>query len=312
MSKLESLQRQWPTVTAVVPSRGRPDLLARALRSIVDQRYEGEIECLVVFDGDEEALPEIEARPGRELRTVRNSRTPGAAGARNTGALVATGELLAFCDDDDEWLPEKVRCQVEALRTNSDASAVSCGILVRYRDRTVTRLPATETVTFRDLLRSRRAEIHTSTLLVRRDDFTGRIGLMDEAIPGSYAEDYEWLLRASRERPVVAVRAPLARVYWHEGSWFADRWETLARALRYLLEKYPEFELEPSGRARLYGQIAFAYAATGRRPESRAWAKRCLRLDWRQPRAYLALLASAGVVRPPAVVAVLHMFGRGI
>ena len=312
MSKPESLQREWPTITAIVPSRGRPDLLARAVRSIVDQRYDGEIECLVVFDGDDDMLPEIDLRQGRALRTARNNRTRGAAGARNTGALSAAGELLAFCDDDDEWLPEKLRCQVGALHANSDVSAVSCGIQIRYRDRTVARVPATETVTFRDLLRSRRAEIHTSTLLVRRDDFTGRIGLMDELIPGSYAEDYEWLLRASRDRPVCAVRAPLARVYWHEGSWFADRWETLAHALRYLLEKYPEFEHEPRGLARLYGQIAFAYAASGQRSESRAWVKRCLALDWRQPRAYLALVATAGVVPAPTIVAALHMFGRGI
>ena len=44
-----------------------------------------------------------------------NERTPGLAGGRNSGILAGSGELVAFCDDDDEWLPTKVEKQVEAL-----------------------------------------------------------------------------------------------------------------------------------------------------------------------------------------------------
>jgi glycosyltransferase involved in cell wall biosynthesis len=300
-----------PTVSVVVPTRDRPELLARAVRSILGQRYAGPIECIVVFDRSEPALPEVDVAEGRSLRAVTNQRTPGLAGARNSGGMEATGDLLAFCDDDDEWLPDKLRLQVEVLERNPKASAAGTGIEVRYGKRRVLRpLPARPT-TFRDLLRSRRTELHPSSFLVRREDFLGRIGMVDESIPGSYAEDYEWLLRAARVGPIVGPSRPLVRVYWHRSSYFAERWQTIVDALTYLLDRYPEFHGEPDGLARIYGQIAFANAAAGNGREARRWARRCLRIDLTERRAYLAFMVSVGV---PAslMLRMAHLAGKGI
>jgi glycosyltransferase involved in cell wall biosynthesis len=300
-----------PSVTVIVPSRGRPQLRARAVRSILSQRYRGSIECLVVFDGGDRLLPSVAVGPGRELNSIDNTRGAGLpAAARNSGALAARSELLAFCDDDDEWLADKLRHQVTALIRNEDVSAVSCGIEIAYRDRVVTRV-ANGRVTFDDLLRSRVAELHTSTLLVRRDDLLSRIGLFDEAIPGGYAEDYEWLLRAARTAPVLAVDKPLARIHWHDSSFYEGRWGTLISSLHYLLEKYP-FRRNRKGLARIYGQLAFACAAANRPRESLIWSRRSIDLDWRQPRAYLSVPVAAGLLRPETPLRFLHRFGRGI
>ena len=300
-----------PTVTAIVPSRGRPELLRRAVRSIVEQDYDAPIECLVVYDGEEQPPP-LDAPPGRSIRVMRNARRAGAAGARNHGALVATGELLAFCDDDDEWLPQKLTRQVAALRRRPEAAVVTAGIYVCYRGNDVARVADDDRVGFDSLLRSRRSDMHTSTFVVRREDFTGRLGLFDESIPGSFGEDYEFLLRAARVAPLAAVREPLARVHWHESSWFAEQWDMLVRAMTYLLAKYPEFAREPRGRARIGGQIAFAHAAAGRRRRGVRAALECLRLDPRQPRAYLALAVASGAVSADDVLARLRRRGRGI
>src|SRR5436190_1150731 len=83
----------WSTLSVVVPTRDRPQLLARALTSIMAQAYPGIIECIVVFDQSQPHLPSMQSREGRRLRSLVNERTPGPAGARNTGALAATGEL---------------------------------------------------------------------------------------------------------------------------------------------------------------------------------------------------------------------------
>ena len=300
-----------PMVSVVVPTRDRPELLTRAVRSILGQRYEGPIECIVVFDQTKPALPDVDVPEGRSLRGVSNARTPGLAGARNSGAMEAAGELLAFCDDDDEWLADKLRLQVQVLERHPGASAAGTGIEVRYGTRSVLRpLPARPT-TFRDLLRSRRTELHPSSFLVRREDFLGRIGMVDESIPGSYAEDYEWLLRAARVGPIVGPSQPLVRVFWHRSSYFAERWQTIVDALTYLLDRYPEFRGEPAGLARIYGQIAFASAAAGNGREARRWARRCLRVDLRERRAYLAFMVSVGV---PAqlMLRLAHLAGKGI
>ncbi|NJP33826.1 glycosyltransferase family 2 protein [Micromonospora thermarum] len=302
-----------PSVSAVVPTRDRPELLRSAVRAILDQDYPGEVEVVVVYDRSEPdpTLTEL-SRPGRPVRVVRNERTPGLAGARNTGTLAATGELIAFCDDDDEWLPGKLRSQVDALAAVPGAEFVSCGIRVSYDGHTVDRSLPRDRVTLADLLRDRMTELHPSTFVIRAAALRDGFGLVDEEIPGSYAEDYEFLLRAARSAPLVNLHTPYVLVRWHKRSYFAQRWDTISEALQWLLERYPEFGTQPAGEARVAGQIAFARAASGDRQGALRWARRTIRRNPREPRAYLALAVAGRVVRADAVLRTLHKRGRGI
>jgi glycosyltransferase involved in cell wall biosynthesis len=301
-----------PAVSVVVPTRDRPEQLRRAVAAILGQTYPGLVECVVVFDQSDPDLVWAPLPAGRRLVLVANTRTPGLAGARNSGILAATGELVAFCDDDDEWLPAKLARQVARLLATPSAAVSTTGILVRYRDRTTERLAPTELVTHGQLLRSRLTELHPSTVLARRRQLLDDIGLVDEQIPGSYAEDYEWLLRASRHGPVLAVPEPLAVIHWHQSSFFSDRWRTIIAALTYLVDKHRELQREPAGLARIYGQIAFAHAALGERATARSWARRTLSLNRRERRAYLALAISLGLVSAKTVTRLAHLAGKGI
>ncbi len=302
-----------PSVSVVVPTRNRPELLARAVRSIVEQDHLGPIECIVVFDGEDQVAPAVAAGAGRSIRVMTNERTPGLAGTRNTGILAATGELVAFCDDDDEWVASKVRRQVEVLEATPDADVVVTGMAVVRDGRVVPRIPASRRIEHADLLRSRLQAVHPSSILVRRATLVdGPIGLVDEAIPGSYGEDYEWLLRASAVGPIAVVPEPLVRVHWHRSSYFADRWATIVEAIGYLLEKHPDLRTDRTGLARLYGRLAFASAAAGRRSDARRWARRTIALDPRERRAYLALAVSTGLVPADAVMRLANRTGRGI
>lgn len=302
-----------PSVSAVVPTRDRPELLRAAVRAILDQEYPGEIEVVVVYDRSEPdpTLAEL-SRPGRPVRVIRNERTPGLAGTRNTGVLAATGELVAFCDDDDEWLPGKLRAQVDALVAVPGAEFVCCGIRVSYDGHTVDRVLSRDRVTLADLLRDRMTELHPSTFVIRAAALRAGFGLVDEEIPGSYAEDYEFLLRAARSAPLVNLRTPYVLVRWHKRSYFAQRWETISTALQWLLRRYPEFATVPYGEARVAGQIAFAQAAMGNRREALRWARRTLSGNPREPRAYLALAVASRAVHPDRVLRTLHKCGRGI
>jgi glycosyltransferase involved in cell wall biosynthesis len=280
--------------------------------SVVDQRYDGEIEVIIVFDQETPVDPGVPAGDGRRIRTMTNERTPGLAGARNSGILASTADLVGYCDDDDEWLPGKLLRQADALAAAPEAEVVVTGATIVYEDRTFDRIPDRRRVTLEQLLRSRAQEVHPSSIVVRRTATLDGIGLVDEDIPGSYGEDYEWLLRAARRTPVIAVRDPLVRVYWHPSSFFADRWSTMIEAIRYLLAKHPEFAREPLGLARLYGRLAFANAALGNRSEARAWARKTLRLNPRERRAYLALAVSTGLVSVDRLMKLAHRRGKGI
>jgi glycosyltransferase involved in cell wall biosynthesis len=303
----------WPLVSVVVPTRDRPELLRRAVRAILEQRYPGEIECVVVFDRSQPTEVGVEPGARRRLRHIGNERTPGLAGARNAGVLASVGELVAFCDDDDEWLPDKLRLELEAMRADPEAVMVACGIIVHYHGRAIRRLPPEgRWITHEQLLRKRLMEVNPCTIVVERNALLGPIGLVDEDIPGSYCEDWDWLLRATRVAPVLVVPQPLVRIHWHTSSFFADRWQTIIRALLYLLDKHPDLGQEPAGLARVEGQIAFAHAALGQSGPARRWAGRALRRNWTERRAYVALLVSAHLLRAETVLRLAHSAGRGI
>lgn len=301
-----------PSVSVVVPTRDRPRLLERAVASILTQRYCGEIECLVVFDQSAPFRPAIDIPPGCTLQVMVNDRTPGQAGARNAGALAARGDLLAFCDDDDEWLPHKLDVQAQLLSSDSDRVAVSCGVYVVYQNSRSKRATRQHLVTSMDLARSRVMEVNMSTLMLPRESFVSAIGLFDEAIPGSYAEDFEWLLRATKHGPVSVAADPLAQIHWNRRARPPDTWRTIIAALEYVLRKHPDIANDRRGLSRIYGQIAFAHAALGQATESRQWAARSLAGYVLQPRAYAALLVSAGLASPSVLMHLANKVGRGL
>jgi glycosyltransferase involved in cell wall biosynthesis len=300
-----------PAVSVVIATRDRPQLLAQAVEAVLAQDYPGPVQCVVVFDQAEPEAALARADPGRSVVVVANDRTPGLAGARNAGAAASSGELLAFCDDDDEWLPAKLRLQEGRLR-ETGADVVVSGIHVNHGGKTITRVPRPEDVTQAELLRRRVMEAHPSTVVVRREAFFDKIGLVDEEIPGSYGEDYDWMLRAAAAGPIAVVSEPLVTVLWGRTSHFNRRWRTISDALQYLLRKHPGFADDPRGLARVQGQIAFAHAALGERSQARVWAVRALRLSWRERRAYLALLVALRLLTADRVLRLAHTTGRGI
>jgi hypothetical protein len=154
-------------------------------------------------------------------------------------------------------------------------------------------------------------EAHPSTFLIRRDAFDTNLELVDEELPGSYAEDYDLLIRAAREADVLAVRAPVALVRWHPDSYFGNRWHTIADALAYLVAKTPEFASDRRGLARIVGQRAFALAALAERRAATREAWSAIRLDPFGPRPYAALAVASGLVDAEWLVRKANATGRG-
>ncbi|MBV8166115.1 MAG: glycosyltransferase family 2 protein [Alphaproteobacteria bacterium] len=100
-----------PDVSVVIPTIGRPALLTRAVASVLAQTL-GDLECIVVIDGPDPASVAALARiADPRLRVLVNETSLHVAGTRNRGVAEATGRWVAFLDDDDEWLPEKLAKQ---------------------------------------------------------------------------------------------------------------------------------------------------------------------------------------------------------
>ena len=101
-------------------------------------------------------------------------------------------------------MPGKLTAQVEMAVVGGFDTVVT-GILVEYQGKESVRVPTQEDVTLKELVRRRVMEAHPSTVLVRREALVGVIGEVDEQIPGSYAEDYDWILRAAKSGPIGVV-----------------------------------------------------------------------------------------------------------
>lgn len=286
-------------------------MLREALAAVRRQGVAGRVETLVVFDRSAPDHGLVRDDPHRPVRVLVNSRTPGLAGARNTGIEAARADLVAFCDDDDVWLPGKLEAQLVAMAGAPRAVLATCGIRVEFAGGTHERVVPRERVSHRDLISDRHAELHPSSFLVRRSALLGRLGLVEEEVPGGFGEDYDLLLRASALYPVVNVATPLVLVRWGAQSYFFRRWETMTAGLSWMLDHH-DFDEVPRGSARVRGQVAFAQAASGRHRESLRWARQALRRNLHEPRAYLALAVSARLVTPRLVMESLHRLGRGI
>lgn len=297
-------------MSVVISTHDRPEQLREAIAAVRAQDHPGPIETLVVWDKTEPEWDLAVDDDHRPVRILANDRTPGLPGSRNCGAAAALAPVLGFCDDDDLWLPAKARRQLDLL-ASSGADACSSGLEVLIDGRIIARPGVDGVLRYVDLLRTRRMEAYMGTAVVRATAFWGAIGPLDEDIPGGYAEDYEWMLRAARHQPVPVVSEPLLQMRWIVRSHFRDRWPDWEAALGQVLADNPAFSREPAGRARIEGQIAVAIAAQGRRRDALRQIRATTRWSWREPRSLVALAVIAGV---PAerISAALNRRGRGI
>lgn len=300
-------------VAVVIPTRDRPELVRRAIRSALAQEYVGKVEVIVVFDGTQpEEFSDVDVPQTCTLQAIPNNRQRGLAGARNTGILAATAPLLAFLDDDDEWEPTKLARQIARWQQTPHAMVVSCNnVLLSQGKRHERQLPSE--LTFSDFQADRIAAAHTSTFLWRTADLVdGPIGLVDQDLPYAYGEDYDMLLRATTHGPLVSVAEFLVTVHWDRPSFFTGKWQAVAGGLPYLLEQHPQLTKNRRNYSHMCGQIAFAYAALGELPEARQWALKSLKRYPLEPRAYAALATALKLVPVEKVVAAVNARGRGL
>jgi len=115
-----------PKVSIIVPTHNRAAMLGGALESILKQGFT-DWETLVVANGCRDRTAEVVGRYRNDPRFgfLEVAESIGGAAARNLGLDLARGEYIAFLDDDDEWLPEKLARQVAWLGAHPGSAIVS-------------------------------------------------------------------------------------------------------------------------------------------------------------------------------------------
>jgi glycosyltransferase involved in cell wall biosynthesis len=124
-----------PTVTCIIATHGRAEMLRASLCSVVDQRRVPD-EVIVVDDladvGTQRVVEQVQANGRVDIRYMPYLKGGGASASRNYGASIATGSLLAFLDDDDLWHSDFLAELVPAIAANGAHMAI--GGLAPFKD----------------------------------------------------------------------------------------------------------------------------------------------------------------------------------
>ncbi len=120
-------------VSAVIPTLARPECVVRAVQSALAQSY-APLEVIVVVDGPDEATQQSLGKIfDPRLKVIALRENAGGAEARNIGVRAASGEWIAFLDDDDEWLPPKLERQMRTVLESSVKYPVISSRLIAER-----------------------------------------------------------------------------------------------------------------------------------------------------------------------------------
>jgi glycosyltransferase involved in cell wall biosynthesis len=206
-----------PVVSVIIPTLRRSKLLLSALESVFAQTFRA-FEVIVVVDGpDPEAAEALRGIDDTRLRFYENEKSLTAAGARSFAVSRAKGEWIAFLDDDDEWLPQKLERQLSVARSSSV-------VLVTALSRVVTPLatyvwpreifdnarPVGDYLFDRKAVFAGASFIQTSSYLLPR--------ALYQKVPfrvGTPHDDWDFLLRLAQEPGVQIVTVPEVLVQVH-------------------------------------------------------------------------------------------------
>ncbi|HUY65156.1 MAG TPA: glycosyltransferase [Acidimicrobiales bacterium] len=273
-----------PLVSVILPTFNRPARLAGAVRSVLEQSYPN-LELLVIDDastveGVPEAVAEGAGDDGR-VRLERLEHNGGVSRARNVALGQATGELVAFIDDDDRWHPEKTAKQVHYLSTHPEVGLVTCDhlMVIEGSTRAPLHYRGPREVGAEQLLWANFVG-GFSFVMGRRPLLGGELGI-DETFRS--VEDWDLWLRCARVTGVGVIPEPLVEYVFHGGPRLTDV-DVKRRGLEQFEEKH--------GAAMSRACHAF-HRAHQRMEEGSGWAKR---------RRVFGALASAA---PPAMAMLL-------
>lgn len=121
-------------VSVVIPTHNRADLLPRAINSVLKQTYTN-IEVIIVSDGSTDNTRDVVdsfIKNDDRVKFIEYTPSKGGNVARNKGIEASTGEYIAFLDDDDEWLLEKLKKQVEIIESDKEIGLVYTGSRIIY------------------------------------------------------------------------------------------------------------------------------------------------------------------------------------
>lgn len=261
------LKLEKPEVSIILPTFNRAHCIERSIISLFKQVYQ-DFEIIIVDDGSTDQTAQFVSQiRDQRVQYVQHPQNRGANAARNTGVRLARGNFIAFQDSDDEWLPEKLTVQLNALKVAGKNARVAFSsfwrisggrkILIPKAGR---RLQSCIKNWHKDLLEGNL--ITTQALLVDRD-LIYEAGLFDETLPRF--QDWEFVLRLSKLTPFVYINQPLLIVYIGVDS-ISKNNDIYCQTIEQIMQKHQEsFDAWPYAQILQYFDMATRHLIRDRR-----------------------------------------------
>ncbi|MGR8942555.1 MAG: glycosyltransferase family 2 protein [Gammaproteobacteria bacterium] len=224
-------------LSVVIPTHNRARTIERAIRSVLSQGME-RMEVIVVDDASTDDTEQvIEALGDRRVRYIWHETNRGAPAARNTGIAAASGDLIAFQDSDDEWMPNKLAKQLQLFEAGgSNVDVVYSGFLRQSSEARIYIPEPWVACRQGNILQQLLSAnfVGTPTMVIRRGCFE-KYGDFDETLPRY--QDWEFAIRLAKHYPFFLVDEPLVIAYESAGNISSDD-EAGLRALELILRKH--------------------------------------------------------------------------
>jgi len=230
----------YPLVSSVITTHNRALLLRRAIESVLSQTY-CYIECIVVDDKSTDNTKDVCSEfPAVRYIYISPEESKGGNYARNKGIKAAKGHYVAFLDDDDYWLPEKIEKQVDVMEKH-ECDLVYCGRTLE--------IVANEVIQYEDQIPLQECtgnisskilqEIYatTSCIMAKRQKLID-IGMFDEDL--RFWQEYELQIRIAQFHPFYCVCEPLVvyRCNVNDNQRLTNKYYAWRNAVKYIREKH--------------------------------------------------------------------------
>ena len=224
-------------VSVVIRTCDRAEYLRAAIESVLTQSFR-DLDLIVVDDGSTDSTRDVLTGYGDALMPIFLPRRRNAAVTFNAGVRAARGALVAFLDDDDVWLPEKLARQVELLDRNPDFGFAYGNVRLLHTDGHLSPPVLTpDEIVVGSALRTvvRNMCVTMSTLIVRRP-LLDQVGLLDEAVR---AAETLFCFRLAQLTETICVPEPICLIRRHDRQASRDHaiasYETAITGLEKLL-----------------------------------------------------------------------------
>jgi glycosyltransferase involved in cell wall biosynthesis len=241
-------------LSCIIPTFNRASTLERAVNSVLAQTHT-DFECLIVDDASTDETSFVLQRfSDPRIKKLKLEKNLGVSAARNRGAKMAAGQWLAFLDSDDEWLPHKLKAQLELMHSHPEYHLIHGEEIWIRNGVRVNQKKKHQKGGGDQFVRSlEQCLICPSTVVIRKSIFDDLQGFREDF---EVCEDYDLWIRFLSRYPVGFITEPVLKKYGGHPDQLSTRFKAMDDwRLRSMFDLLASDGIGPEQAQALYDEI---------------------------------------------------------